>query len=117
MAGDARLGSVLRDMREERGISLKAAASSLDTDRHATVSEIEAGKRSVSFAETARLAEFYGFTLPDVMAALAGEAQPLDVQVALARAEDSMTEIDRIAVCRLERAARDYRDIRGLLGR
>jgi transcriptional regulator with XRE-family HTH domain len=115
MAGDARLGSVLRHMREDRGVSLKAAASALDTGRHATVSEIESGKRTASFAETARLAEFYGFTLSDVMAEMTGDAQPLDVVVALPRAEGALTESDRLAICRLERTVRDYRAVRALI--
>jgi transcriptional regulator with XRE-family HTH domain len=115
MAGDARLGSVLRGMRDGRGLSLKAAAAALGTDRHATVSEIESGRRTASFAETARLAEIYGYTLADVMAGIAGGVQPLDVAVALPRAEGALKESDRIAIGKLERAARDYRAVRELL--
>lgn len=108
MAGDMRLGGMLREMREARGISLKAAAAALGTERHATISEIEAGKRNISFAEMVRLAETYGVTLPDVLEAAAGEESPLEVSVALPRATGSLRDVDRAAVARLERLARDF---------
>lgn len=115
MAGDARLGSVLRDMREARGISLKTAASALGTARHATVSEIESGKRTAAFAEIVKLSEVYGVTVPDVLAATAGEEVPLDVAVAFHRADGTLTESDRIALARMERAARDYAVLKAVL--
>ena len=115
MAGDARLGSVLRHMREDRGLSLKAAAAKLGTERHATVSEIEAGKRNASFSEIVVLASLYGVTLPDVLAAASGEEEPLQVAVALPRADGSLTEGDRIAIAQMERAARDYISLKGVL--
>lgn len=115
MAGDAGLGSVLRQMREDRGISLKAAAGVLGTDRHATIAEIESGKRKASFAEIVSLSGFYGVTLSDVLAVASGEAERLDVAVALPRADGSLTEGDRIAIARMERAARDYISLKDVL--
>jgi transcriptional regulator with XRE-family HTH domain len=116
MAGDARLGSVLRQMRESRGISLKAAAGALGTERHATIAEIEAGKRNASFAEIVSLASLYGVTLPDVLAATSDETKPLEVAIALPRAVGSLTESDRIAIARMERVARQYASLKGVLG-
>lgn len=108
MTGDARLGGVLREMREARGITLKAAAEALGTERHATISEIETGRRNISFAEMVRLSEAYGVTLPDVLEAAAGEVSPLGISVVLPRAEGALQDADRAAVARLERLARDF---------
>jgi len=116
MAGDSKLGSVLRKMREGRGISLKAAAGVLGTERHATIAEIEAGRRNATFAEIVSLAAAYGVTLPDVLAATSGVNRPLNVQVALPRAEGPVTDADRLAIARLERTARDYTALKDVLG-
>jgi transcriptional regulator with XRE-family HTH domain len=115
MAGDAHLGSILHRMREDRGISLKTAATALGTERHATVSEIESGKRTATFAEIVKLAAFYGVTLADVLAAVSGEEVPLHIAVALPRASGTLTEGDRIALARMERAARDYVSLKTVL--
>lgn len=117
MAGDVRLGSVLRGMREARGISLKAAAECLGTKRHATISEIETGRRGVSFSEVVKLAGFYGMTLAEVLRA-AGEDGTDSVRVAvpLARATGDLCESDRIAIARMERLAKDLASLKSVLG-
>ncbi|TLN25455.1 helix-turn-helix transcriptional regulator [bacterium] len=114
MGGDARLGSALRAFREDRSISLKAAARALGTDRHATVSEIESGKRTPSFAEIVKLAQAYGVTLPDVLDAVAGRQDALEVSVALPRATGSLEDVDHAALSRLERLARDYASLKSV---
>jgi transcriptional regulator with XRE-family HTH domain len=103
-------------MRDARGISLRAAAEVLGTERHATISEIESGKRTATFAEIVKLAAFYGVTLSDVLAATSGEAVSLDVSAAFPRADGELTESDRIALSRMERVARDYVSLKVVLG-
>lgn len=116
MAGDPRLGKALRTLREAQGISLKAAAGALlGTERHATIAEIEAGKRGVSFAEMVRLAEIYGVTLADVLSHASEEAKPLPVTVALPRTAGELGDEDRMALARMERAARDYAALKAVL--
>ncbi|MDP2182654.1 MAG: helix-turn-helix transcriptional regulator [Actinomycetota bacterium] len=115
MGGDAHLGQTLRGFRESRGISLKAAARALGTERHATVSEIESGRRSASFAEMVKLAEAYGLTLPDVLDAVAGRPDVLEVSVALPRAAGSLEDVDRAAIARLEKLARDYVSLKSVV--
>src|SRR5450756_452778 len=51
---------IWRQLWERRGLSQKAAAQALNTDRHATIAEIESGKRRTTFAEVVRLATAYG---------------------------------------------------------
>lgn len=119
LAGDAELGQVLRMLREAKGISVTSAAQALGTERHATVSEIEGGKRKATFAEVVRLAALYGVSVSDVVQGLAGEGRtnPTSpkVAVALPRAEGPITEEDRLALARLERAAGDYADLKLVL--
>ncbi len=115
MAGDARLGSVLHRMREDSGISLKTAASTLGTERHATICEIESGKRTAAFAEIVQLAALYGVTVSDVLAATSGAEVPLDVAVAFPRASGMLTEGDRVALARMVRVARDYASLKAVL--
>lgn len=121
VSGDTGLGQVLRELRESRGLSLKSAAQALDTDRHATIVEIESGKRRATFAEVVKLAAAYGVSVADVVDGVggaqgSGAAQGLDVVVALPRAEGPLTEDDRLALARLERTARDYADLKSVLG-
>ncbi len=115
MGGDALLGSILRQLREAKGLSLKTAAAAIGTDRHATISEIESGKRRATFAETAKLAAAYGATLPDVLDAMAGREPTLQVAVVLPRATGTLEDVDRAAVSRLERLARDYASLKSVL--
>jgi transcriptional regulator with XRE-family HTH domain len=121
VSGDSDLGQVLRGLRESRGLSLKSAAQALGTDRHATIAEIESGKRKAAFAEVVKLAAVYGVSVADVVndvrgAQSSGAAQGLDIVVALPRAEGPLTEDDRLALARLERTARDYADLKSVLG-
>lgn len=120
MSGDAGLGQVLRELRESRGLSLKSAARALETDRHATIAEIESGKRRATFAEVVKLAAAYGVSVADVVNGVigggSGVAPRADVVIALPRAEGPMTEDDRLALARLERTARDYADLKSVLG-
>ena len=120
MPGDAGLGRVLRSLREDRGISVTSAAQALGTSRHATVSEIESGRRKATFVEVVTLAALYGVGVADVVGAVAdeGSAAPVrsEAAVVLPRAEGPMTEGDRLALARLERAARDYADLKSVLG-
>lgn len=115
MPGDAQLGRVLRALRQERGISLKTAAEALGTDRHATISEIEGGRRKVSFSEMSKLAKLYGVTLADVSSAMEGAALAREVSVALPRAQGDIDEAGRLALARLERLARDYASVKQVL--
>ena len=120
VSGDSRLGQVLRELRERRGLSLKSAAQALNTDRHATIAEIESGKRRATFAEVVRLAAAYGVSVADVVDGVgsaegSGVARGPDVIFALPRAAGPMTEDDRLALARMERTARDYADLKSVL--
>jgi len=118
LAGDAELGQVLRVLREAKGISVTSAAQALGTERHATVSEIEGGKRKATFAEVVKLAALYGVGMSDVVQGFRGEPScpsPRKVAVALPRAEGPINEEDRLALARLERAAGDYADLKLVL--
>jgi transcriptional regulator with XRE-family HTH domain len=119
LAGDAELGQVLRMLREAKGISVTSAAQALGTERHATVSEIEGGKRKATFAEVVKLAALYGVSVSDVVQDFAGEGASCSpspkVAIALPRAEGRITEEDRLALARLERAAGDYAGLKLVL--
>jgi len=119
LAGDAELGQVLRMLREANGISVTSAAQALGTERHATVSEIEGGKRKATFAEVVKLAALYGVSVSDVVQGFVGEegTYPSSPKVAIAfpRAEGPITEGDRLALARLERAAGDYAGLKLVL--
>jgi len=119
MAGDVGLGRILRSLREARGISVTSAAQALGTSRHATVSEIESGRRKATFAEVVTLAALYGVGVADVVGVLADDGSAAavrsEVAAALPRAEGPMTDGDRLALTRLERAARDYIDLKSVL--
>ena len=120
MAGDVGLGRILRSLRDARGISVTSAAQALGTSRHATVSEIESGRRKATFAEVVKLAALYGVGIADVVDASANEGSvapaPCEAAVVLPRADGPMTEGDRLALARLERAVRDYIDLKSVLG-
>jgi transcriptional regulator with XRE-family HTH domain len=116
VTGNVELGRVLKELRERRGITLLTAARALGTERHATISEIESGKRKASFDETATLASLYGTTVGDIMSTLAGRETELDVEVTLPRADGELSEADRLALARLERLAREYSSLKQVLG-
>ena len=120
VAGDAELGQVLRSLRETRGLSVTSAAQALGTDRHATVSEIESGRRKATFAEVVKLAALYGVGVADVVGGLgdadSNGAARAEVVTALPRADGPIGEDDRLALARLERVAKDYIDLKSVLG-
>ena len=119
MAGDVGLGRILRSLREARGISVTSAAQALGTSRHATVSEIESGRRKATFAEVVKLSALYGVGIADVVDASADDSSAVpvrsEVAVALPRTEGPMTEGDRLALARFERTVRDYVDLKSVL--
>jgi transcriptional regulator with XRE-family HTH domain len=107
-SGNVDLGRVLKELRERQGVSLLSAARALGTERHATIAEIESGKRRVTFDETVTLASLYGVGVGDVMSALSGVQEAVEVDVALPRAAEEVNEADRLALARLEGLAREY---------
>lgn len=116
LAGSPELGRVLKEMRERCGISLVNAAKAIGTDRHATVSDIESGRRSVSFEESVNLAALYGVTMADLAAAMSGKGKQEAATFALPRATVELGEPDRMALARLERLAADYSRLQQVLG-
>jgi transcriptional regulator with XRE-family HTH domain len=117
VAGNLDVGRVLKDLREAKGISVTSAAQQLGTARHATVSEIEAGRRRVSFDEMVTLAGLYGVTLSDLMGRIGGQQTPGRVAVALPRANGDIKEQDRLALARMERLAAEYESLKAVLDR
>lgn len=58
MAGTARFGSWLRQLREERGLPLRAVAASAEMDQ-AHLSKIELGQRLLTARQTLAIAKFF----------------------------------------------------------
>ncbi|MGV8083557.1 MAG: helix-turn-helix transcriptional regulator [Coriobacteriia bacterium] len=115
MEGSARLGRVLKSLRENRNISVVAAARAIGTERHATISEIESGRRRVTFEESAKLAALYGVSIGELTAALSGAEIVREVSLALPRAQGAYCEADALAIARLERLAGDYQKLKRAL--
>ncbi len=96
----AELAQRLRLAREQAGLSQGQVAKLLDMHRP-TISEIEAGRRSVSAQEMARFAELYAVALEWLMAADVDQ----DVQPS-AKARLAARELDKLRPQDLDRLLR-----------
>jgi transcriptional regulator with XRE-family HTH domain len=70
-----RLGALLRDCRNEAGLTLEAASAQMGWDDHTRLSNIENARRHINAKELDRLLGSYGITDKEYIAALAGLAK------------------------------------------
>ena len=110
------LGARLRSARELRALSQQAAALAMDLPRTA-ITQLEAGRRSVSTLELTRFAELYRFSASDLLRGKVGD-EDRDVLVTLYRAAPGLEDdpLVREEVARNLRLCREGVVLERLLG-